>query len=155
MKKRLLLVVPMLFALVVASTAAQEEGTVDVLDDPALGSYLTDAEGRTLYRFENDSEGESTCYDQCAENWPPFTSEGPLVLPEDGVPGELTFIERDDGTQQVAYNGMPLYYFAQDDEVGDTTGHEVGGVWFVVNPSEPGATPAASPVASPVATPMS
>jgi predicted lipoprotein with Yx(FWY)xxD motif len=30
--------------------------------------------------------------------------------------------------------GEPLYYWVDDRSPGDTTGHEVGGVWFVVNP---------------------
>jgi predicted lipoprotein with Yx(FWY)xxD motif len=125
------------------------------MDDPELGTYLTDAEGMTLYLFTKDEPGpgKSVCNDQCTENWPPFTSEDPLTLPE-GVPGELTQITRDDGTQQVAYNGWPLYYWVEDKEPGDTTGQGVGDVWYVVAPAEPGATPMAAPVASPVTSPV-
>jgi predicted lipoprotein with Yx(FWY)xxD motif len=89
----------------------------------------------TLYIFTNDTQGVSNCVDQCLANWPAFVAEEPLTLPE-GVPGELSLIERPDGTMQVAYNGMPLYYYIDDTEPGDTTGHEVGDVWFVVEPSE-------------------
>jgi predicted lipoprotein with Yx(FWY)xxD motif len=153
MRKRLFLIVPLLVGLAVSAVFAQDDTTVSTMDDPDLGTYLTDAEGMTLYLFTNDEPGVSNCYDDCAENWPPFTAEEPLSLPE-GVAGELTLIERDDATQQVAYNGMPLYYWANDEAPGDTTGHEVGGVWFVVNPSEMGATPQATPEASPVASPV-
>lgn len=33
------------------------------------------------------------------------------------------------------YNGMPLYYWIEDETPGDTTGQNVSGVWFVVNPA--------------------
>ena len=51
-----------------------------------------------------------------------------------GVPGEARTIDRADGKKQVTYNDIPLYYFAQDDEAGDTYGQGVGGIWFVVHP---------------------
>jgi predicted lipoprotein with Yx(FWY)xxD motif len=154
MLKRYLVLLPLLLALVFAGASAQDEPTVETTDDPELGTYLIDAEGMTLYLFTKDvpGSGVSVCNDQCAENWPPFTAEDPLTLPE-GVPGELTEITRDDGTQQVAYNGQPLYYYVKDMEPGDTTGQDVGEVWYVVSPGELGATPAASPGATPMATP--
>ena len=40
----------------------------------------------------------------------------------------------DDGTLQVTYLGMPLYYWVNDEAPGDTTGHEINDVWFVVAP---------------------
>ena len=155
MKKLLLLVSPfiLLLGLITPVVAQDEEPTVQTAESDEYGTYLVDSEGMALYLFTNDSPGTSTCYDQCAENWPPFTAEEPLTLP-DGVPGELTTIERDDGTQQVAYNGWPLYYWVQDEEPGDTTGHGVGDVWYLVEPTEPGATPIASPAASPEASPV-
>ena len=91
--------------------------------------------GMTLYLFTNDEMGESTCYDQCAENWPPLTVESE----EDFVPGvllqgEFGFTERTDGTLQVTYNGMPLYYYVEDTQRGDTNGEGRGDVWFTVAP---------------------
>jgi len=154
MKKLLLLVGPLIVLLgLSAVVAAQDEDTtVATAETDELGAFLTDAEGMTLYLFTKDSPGTSACSGGCLENWPAFTAEEPLTLPE-GVPGELSLIERDDGTQQVAYNDWPLYYFAKDEAPGDTTGHEVGDVWYIVTPAEVGATPMASPVASPVASP--
>lgn len=111
--------------------------SVLVLDDPELGEILTDSEGMVLYLFTNDEQGSgmSACEDECLANWPAFVADDPLTLP-DGVPGELTQIERSDGSMQVAYNGWPLYYFAGDMEPGDTNGQEVGDVWFVVPPAD-------------------
>lgn len=142
------------------ATLAQDNPppSIHVRDDPALGRYLSDTEGMTLYLFLNDTvENESTCEDQCAEAWPPFTAEEPLTLPRGLQDDELTSFERTDGTTQVAYNGIPLYYWASDTQPGDTTGQGVGDVWFVVSPSmtfadmATAATPAASPAASPAA----
>jgi len=159
MRKLLIVALALLSSLsfMAFGAVAQDDATIAVRDDPALGPILTDPEGMTLYLFTKDEEGTSTCYDQCAENWPPFTAEEPLTLPE-GVEGELTLIDRDDGTQMVAYNGIPLYSFINDKEPGDTTGQGVGDVWYVVAPGQlfgaPVATPAASPVATPVASPV-
>jgi predicted lipoprotein with Yx(FWY)xxD motif len=114
--------------------AAQDAAFLAVSENDDLGAFLTDAGGKTLYLFTPDTTaGESTCYDQCAENWPPLAPAEGMTLPE-GVPGELTTVERTDGSQQVAYNGIPLYYFASDAAAGDTNGQGVGGVWFVVAP---------------------
>lgn len=147
-------VAALLGALLWSSLALSQSdaATVSTSETPELGTFLTDAEGMTLYLFTKDVPGTSNCTGDCLVNWPAFVAEDPLTLP-DGVPGELTQITRDDGTQQVAYNGMPLYYFASDTAAGDTTGQGVGDVWYVVAPAALSGTPVASPVASPVATP--
>ena len=99
-----------------------------------LGTILTDAEGRTLYVFLNDTEGESTCYDDCAQSWPALETEGDAQA-EEGVDASLLGTsERQDGALQVTYNGMPLYYFANDSGPGQTNGQGVGDVWYVVSP---------------------
>ncbi|HWV24179.1 MAG TPA: hypothetical protein VNZ58_08310 [Thermomicrobiales bacterium] len=153
MKKRLLVLIPILLALGVSSTTfAQTQTTVKTAQSHDLGTYLTDDQGMTLYVFDKDMPDKSTCNDTCATNWPPFTAEGALTLPKD-IPGKLTQITRDDGSTQVAYNGHPLYHFAADKKPGDTMGEGVGGVWHVAVVSGPGATPGASPGASPMASP--
>lgn len=160
MIKRLLLL-PLLLVLAFApqfAIADEHEDEEDVAatvgwaEDPELGIFLTDLDGMTLYIFSRDEpgSGSSACTGDCVANWPPFTAEEPLALPE-GVPGELTLITRDDGTTQVAYNGLPLYYWQGDSAAGDTTGHGVGDNWWVASVSSDGATPVASPMASPAA----
>jgi predicted lipoprotein with Yx(FWY)xxD motif len=139
MKRRIaLFIVAVLCSLPAMGAVAQDEEatTVMVAESEELGQFLTDADGMTLYLFTNDTEeGVSSCYGDCEARWPIFRAEEPLTLPE-GVEGELTLIERDDGTTQVAYNGIPLYYWQNDEQPGDTTGHGVGDVWFVVAPGE-------------------
>jgi predicted lipoprotein with Yx(FWY)xxD motif/plastocyanin len=116
------------------SDTAKATATVFERQDPALGTILTDPKGMTLYLFTKDTTaGESSCYDKCAQSWPPFTAEEPFSLPFN-MQGELTTIQRTDGTTQVAYNGIPLYYFAKDKAPGDVNGQDVGEVWYVLGP---------------------
>jgi predicted lipoprotein with Yx(FWY)xxD motif len=137
--------------LVGRGAAAQEDSFLKVAQAPAVGSFLTDAEGKTLYLFTPDATpGESTCYDDCAQAWPPLAPAEGMTLPA-GVPGELATIERTDGTQQVTYNDIPLYYYAKDDDPGDTYGQGLGGRWFIV---PPGATHGPYPVAPGEGTPV-
>ena len=111
----------------------------------AVGAFLTGKDGKTLYVFTPDSANKSTCTDQCATNWPPFTvPAGTTPKADSGVTGTLTTFARADGTQQVAINGLPLYYFAKDTKAGDTNGQGVGGKWFVATPNGAMPSPAGS-----------
>ena len=75
-------------------------------DDPAAvkDGMLVDAKGMTLYTFDKDSGGKSVCNDKCAQNWPPLAAETGAM-----ASGDWSVITRDDGTQQWAYKGKPLY----------------------------------------------
>ena len=116
---------------------AQSAATLGTADNPDLGTYLTDQSGMTLYMYTKDDVGVSNCYGGCATAWPPLLTDSAPSLPPD-LPGAIATTTRTDGTLQVTYNGMPLYYWASDQKPGDTTGQNVGGVWFVVNPANPG-----------------
>ena len=99
------------------------------------GTSLVGPEGMTLYIFTQDTDGTSTCYEDCAAAWPPFEVDAATSLEAgQGVTGELATTERDDGTIQVTYEGMPLYYYASDTQAGDATGEGVGDVWFIASP---------------------
>jgi len=129
--------------------------TVLVRTDPALGAYFADPNGMTLYLFTKDTTpNESSCSDECTTNWPPFVASEPFALPL-GVDGDLTLVQRTDGSTQVAYNGMPLYFFAGDEAAGDTNGQGVGDVWWIVAPGMAmGATPpAGAPMSLTIGTP--
>lgn len=115
--------------------ASTHERTVAVATHATLGAHLVDGDGRTLYAFINDVDGESTCYDACAEAWPPFVAAGE-VSAGDGVDAALIgTLERRDGAAQVTYAGWPLYTFAADSNPGDSGGHGRNDVWFVVDPN--------------------
>ena len=146
MKRRFVLFAAFaLFApLLLHTAAAQDMGSLQVSENPAVGAFLTDANGMTLYLFTKDTTAnESVCDGDCATNWPPVPAEG-LSLPE-GVPGELGSIDRADGVKQASYNGIPLYLFAGDSAAGDINGEGVGGAWFVVAPGATHGACAAAP----------
>ena len=110
--------------------AATGEGSV-VLASTDLGDILQDGEGRTLYLFNPDAQGDSTCYDDCADAWPAFVNEGTAG---EGVDASLLgTTTRTDGAVQVTYNGWPLYYFSGDVAPGDTNGQALNDIWWVVD----------------------
>ncbi|MDX1468693.1 MAG: hypothetical protein R3258_05080 [Acidimicrobiia bacterium] len=116
----------------VTVTSSETSGALQVVTSD-LGDILSDGEGNTLYLFTPDAQGESTCYDQCEQNWPPFTG---MVTAGSGVDASLIdTVTRTDGSTQVTYNGWPLYYFAGDSAPGDTNGQGLNGIWFVVSPA--------------------
>jgi predicted lipoprotein with Yx(FWY)xxD motif len=116
-----------------ATTGAAEDATL-ALGDTSLGQVLVDADGMTLYLFENDTAGVSTCNEGCSDTWPALTADDPTVGEglDDGLLGTAP---RDDGSNQVTYTGHPLYHFANDTAPGDTNGQEIGDVWYVVDAS--------------------
>ena len=119
------------FALILGGSAAFA-GMVETVDS-AKGPVVAAADGgMTLYTFHKDKAGASTCYDACAMNWPPFLA---TEEDEDKVEGDLTVIDRTDGTYQWAMKGMPLYFFSGDAAKGDAKGDGVNGVWDAVHPN--------------------
>ncbi|MGH7141793.1 MAG: COG4315 family predicted lipoprotein [Minisyncoccia bacterium] len=100
-----------------------------------LGTFLTAANGRTLYTFKNDSPGTSTCYGACATRWPPYTTTSTSgVVGAKGVTGTVGTLTRADGTMQITYNNMPVYFYYLDKAVGDTKGNGVLKLWYVIKP---------------------
>jgi len=115
------------------TTAPATEGGAEGIHtaDTDLGAVLVDGEGFTIYVFTNDTEGTSTCYDDCAANWPAVP--GDTAVGSDLHASLFGTSPRDDGSEQLTVNGMPLYRFTPDEAPGDVNGQGVGGVWFVVD----------------------
>lgn len=110
---------------------------VDTLE--GAGAYLTDGQGRALYLFTADTAGTTTCFDACAEAWPPLMAEnGTPQTRAPAVRADLFgTVQRPEG-MQVTYGGHPLYYYAQDAGPGEATGQDVhghGGEWYLVTPA--------------------
>ena len=119
-----------------ASASAAAGGTIKLaLATGALGKFITDGTGKTLYMFTpDDGQAAPTCNDQCAAKWPALTASAASdVTVGDGLDqSKIKLEDRADGTKQVVYGDYPLYYFAKDTAAGQTNGQGVGSKWYVV-----------------------
>jgi predicted lipoprotein with Yx(FWY)xxD motif len=96
---------------------------------------VASSNGMTVYTFSQDvkDSGKSGCNGGCATTWPPLTvAAGTKPTGDAGVSGKIGTITRGDGTLQVTYNGLPLYFFSGDSAVGDMKGVYTG--WSAVKP---------------------
>jgi len=120
-----------------AATGSGKAATIDVADNPDLGQILTDGDGNTVYLFEKDEGDESYCTGDCATAWPPVTTSGDPKAGSGADQSLLSTIQRDDGTEQVTYDGHPLYLYAGDTKPGETTGNGIdqfGAEWYALTP---------------------
>ena len=90
-------------------------------------TLMTTSSGMTVYTFDKDAVGQSSCYGPCASYWPPVeATRGQQAS------GDMTIIRRTDGTMQWAKQGRPLYTYAEDTMQGDMKGDNYNQIWHVV-----------------------
>lgn len=116
---------------VAAPTTAATAPTVKI-GDSSLGKVLTDSRGMTLYTFSRDvsGSGASAVSGGLLAAWPAFKLASGNPVKPDGLTGDLGLITRDDGSKQVTYKGLPLYFWQNDKNPGDVTGQNIAG--FVI-----------------------
>lgn len=103
-----------------AADAGANGATVAVQDLGDAGRVLVDSSGKALYASDQEASGMIVCTDGCESFWTPLTVNG--GKPTGSVPGKLGVVKRpDDGSEQVTFNGRPLYSFTQDGS-GEVTG---------------------------------
>jgi len=121
------------------SPSSATTGTkVAVANNAKLGQILVDDKGMTLYLFVKDTGTSSTCYDQCAQFWPPLLTTGTPQAVNGATQSLVGTTKRTDGKVEVTYAGHPLYYFVKDKAPGDITGQGVNGfgdLWWVLTPA--------------------
>lgn len=122
----------------VAAGSGSASATVSVQDLPGVGNALTDPDGMTLYFTEQEADGTIRCQEGCVSFWKPLTvSSGATPTADVELSGTLATVNRPDGSQQVTFDGKPLYVFAQDsrgEAKGDGFKDKFGGtelVWHV------------------------
>jgi len=100
----------------------------------SMGTILVAASnGHTVYTLKSDTPGVTNCKGGCISAWPPLSvPSGSTPMGGTGVTGQLGTITRDDGSLQVTYKGLPLYFFHSDSKPGDTNGNYTG--WSLVKP---------------------
>lgn len=112
------------------STTVAPQETVKIANSAALGSYLTNGAGYTLYTYSADSpnSGTSSCTGYCASLWPPFYVSN-LVLPQGLNASAFGTITGAGGVKQLTYKGLPLYLYSGDSKPGQTNGQGVAGFY--------------------------
>ncbi len=130
-------------------------GSAISIKQTSLGKTLADANGRTLYLFDADKPNVSTLSDAGRAIWPPFTASTKPQATGGAVAARIGTIAGPAGSDQVTYNGHPLYYYIGDQNPGQTQGQglkEFGALWYVLSPTG-AATTAATSSASAYSTP--
>jgi predicted lipoprotein with Yx(FWY)xxD motif len=97
-----------------------------------LTLVFANANGHSLYTYDNDAAGQSSCTGECAAAWPPFTAAA------NAAPvGAWSLVTRAEGTRQWALRGKPLYLSAKDTKPAEMNGVGTAG-WHLAF-IEPGA----------------
>jgi predicted lipoprotein with Yx(FWY)xxD motif len=120
---------------------ASQTVSVDAVD--GVGDVLVDTEGAALYAANEEANGMVVCVDSCTTIWDPVTvSDGDKPTADSGLADELGTVQRPEGTQQITFDGRPLYRFAEDPSPGTVTGNGFADTfgsqaftWHVVTPS--------------------
>lgn len=117
-----------LFLILAATTSTQAASPIKVTTDSGVviagsNTYMT------LYTYSKDANGVPTCYDACAEKWPPHLAEY-----WDSPRPPFSTVERKDGKMQWTKDGEPLYFSTRDEKKGDTMGDGADGQWTAARP---------------------
>ena len=120
--------------------------------EPALGAEMLPnavpgGAAITVYSFSRDSANHSSCAGACARDFIPVITVATPTLQAGVDAGAVGVIQRADGSDQVTYDGHPLYFYSEERPlVGPmglvTTGsagngngvHAFGGTFGTVNP---------------------
>lgn len=111
---------------------------------PEDGTLITGTNNRTLYMFKADEKSTSaheklsTCKGACAAVWPPVLASGTPAVAGKAKASLIGLTTRSNGTKQVTYNGLPLYYYAADTKAGQSIGNHLKdgfGLWIGMLPN--------------------
>jgi predicted lipoprotein with Yx(FWY)xxD motif len=139
MKRKLALILATGALLAIAGFASASTLATSVgVTQSKFGRILVDGHGHSLYVFERDRNGKSSCYGGCAGEWPPLLVSGKPHAKSGLKASLLGRTKRRDGRWQVTYKGHPLYTFTGDTAKGETNGEgldDFGGWWYLVSPA--------------------
>ena len=119
-----------LVATVTLAACASMTGVALAPFTKANDGVLAGNNNMTLYTFSKDTagSGKSVCNGMCATNWPPLLVDG-----SPAVSSGYSIITRDDGKKQLAFKGMPLYFYVKDTKPGDKIGDgRSEGAWQII-----------------------
>lgn len=122
-------------------SAPEVKKEISLSINTTLGSYLSDKEGRALYSFALDANGQSSCTGGCEAVWPPFYVDNLTAdkLSSGLLSSDFATITASSGKKQLTYKGWPLYHFSPMangtlETSGGTAGDGINGVWFIAKP---------------------
>ena len=115
--------------------------SVVAIDVPGYGQVLATPKHWSLYLLSDEGPGHVTCTGGCLSLWPPLLMSrahgGPHLEAGPGVAGKLGLI-RTGSSEQVTYNGFPLYTYSGDPGPAASAGQGIesfGGTWHLVRAS--------------------
>lgn len=114
---------------------SQAESGLMLVEARNPGSYIADAEGKTLYTLVDENRQVLPCEAECLAAWPPFTGEASLGEGSQLDASLIATVDTADGGSQVTYNGFPLYYYSQDTQPGALAGQGLegfSGTWYII-----------------------
>ena len=131
------MMVAALMALLLGTQAA--DAAFELMADNNIGKFrafyvlgmriaLADPDGLTLYTYEKDGFEKSNCAGECLRSWPPMLA----VAGDKGGFESLSVFTREDGQQQWAHTGRPLYRSVKDTAPGTANGNGVDDAWYIV-----------------------
>lgn len=98
-----------------------------------VGTVLVNSAGMTLYFTDQDHGATVSCTAACTGIWLPALTSG-TSAPSGSATGVTVVKRSDDGKEQLAYKGKPLYEFKLDGMAGQVAGNgahdQFGGTSF-------------------------
>jgi predicted lipoprotein with Yx(FWY)xxD motif len=97
-----------------ASTAGSSTGIASVANVDGT-DVLADSAGKTLYSAAVEKGGKIRCVDACLSFWHPLLASSADAKKAAGeLDAKLSVVRRPDGEQQLTFDGLPLYTFAEE-----------------------------------------
>jgi predicted lipoprotein with Yx(FWY)xxD motif len=94
--------------------ATASTGIVSVADVDGT-DVLADSQGKTLYSAPVEKGGKILCVDGCTSFWDPVTATAADARhAASDLSADLGVLKRPGGEQQLTFDGMPLYTFAEE-----------------------------------------
>jgi predicted lipoprotein with Yx(FWY)xxD motif len=97
-----------------ASAAGSSTGVVSVANVDGT-DVLADSAGKSLYSAAVEKGGKILCVDACTSFWDPMPASSAGAKKASGtLDANLGVVKRPDGEQQLTFDGLPLYTFAEE-----------------------------------------
>lgn len=113
-----------------SETVETEALKIEIKSDASFGDYLSTSQGKTLYIFARDLEGESICEESCLDLWEPVGISADLPI---SASNEFGLLRRENGFVQLSFKGWPLYTLSEESE-NEISADNRDGEWYVAKP---------------------